>query len=110
MARVSRGNDMRRQSNIRRKIFGLLLAIGIIGTLPYVVFGAERIATVAGRLGEQQTVIIQQVQPVPTFEAFESREPATNRVYVQPHWADGGHGVQVLVPGYWTEAKQAGKR
>jgi len=77
---------------------------------PYVVFGAERIATVAGRLGEQQTLVIQQVQPVPTYEAFESREPGTNRIYVHPHWADGGHGVQVLVPGYWTEAKQAGKR
>ena len=95
---------------IRLKICGLILAIGIIVTLPYVVFGAERIATVAGRLGEQQTLVIQQVQPVPTYEAFESREPGTNRIYVHPHWADGGHGVQVLVPGYWTEAKQAGKR
>jgi hypothetical protein len=41
---------------------------------------------------------------------LESREPAANRIYVHPHWADGGHGVQVLVPGYWTGAKQAGKR
>jgi hypothetical protein len=23
---------------------------------------------------------------------------------------DGGHGVQVLQPGYWTDAKQAAER
>ena len=95
---------------IRVKICGLILAVSIVVTVPYGVFGAERIATVAGRLGEQQTLIIQQVQPVPTYEALESREPAAKRIYVHPHWADGGHGVQVLVPGYWTDAKQAGKR
>jgi len=99
-----------RQGISKRKIFGSILAIGILVTLPYIVFGAERIATVAGRLGEQQTVIIQQVQPVPTAESVESRESATKRIYVQPRWADGGHGVQVLVPGYWTDAKQAAKR
>jgi hypothetical protein len=26
---------------------------------------------------------------------------------VQPRWVDGGHGVQVLQPGYWTDPKQA---
>ena len=95
---------------IRVKICGLILAVSIVVTVPYGVFGAERIATVAGRLGEQQTLTIQQVQPVPPNEALEFREPAANRIYVHPHWADGGHGVQVLVPGYWTDAKQAGKR
>jgi hypothetical protein len=101
---------MRRQDSIGRKIFGLILAIGIIVTLPYVVFGAERISTVSGRLGEQQTIILQQVQAAPTFESFESREPATNRIYVQPRWVDGGYGVQVSAPGYWTDPKQAPKR
>jgi hypothetical protein len=57
-------------------------------------------------VSEQPLVIIQQFQPAPNTEP---REPATNRVYVQPRWVDGGHGVQVLQPGYWTEAKQAGR-
>lgn len=97
-------------SSIRRKIFGLIFAIGVIVTLPYVVFGAERIATISGRLGEQQTVILQQVQPVPTFESIESREPATKRVYVQPRWVDGGYGVLLSVPGNWTGPSEARKQ
>jgi hypothetical protein len=56
---------------------------------------------------EQPVIIIQQFQPAPITEP---REPATNRVYVQPRWVDGGHGVEVLQPGYWTDAKQAEKR
>ena len=96
-------------SSIRRKIFGLIFAIGVIVTLPYVVFGAERIATISGRLGEQQTVILQ-VQAVPTFESIESREPATKRVYVQPRWVDGGYGVLLSVPGNWTGPNRARKR
>jgi hypothetical protein len=55
---------------------------------------------------EQPVIIIQQFQPTPNIEP---REPAANRVYVQPRWVDGGHGVQVLQPGYWTDAKQAGR-
>jgi hypothetical protein len=55
-------------------------------------------------VSEQPVVIIQQFQPVPITEP---REPAPNRVYVQPRWVDGGHGVEVLQPGYWTDAKQA---
>ena len=99
-----------RQGISKRKIFGLVLAISTSVTLPFMVIGAERIATVAGRLGEQQTIVLHQVQLVPTAESVESRESATKRIYVQPRWADGGHGVQVLVPGYWTEAKQEAKR
>jgi hypothetical protein len=56
---------------------------------------------------EQPVIIIQQFQPTPNTEP---REPATNRVYVQPRWVDGGHGVQVLQPGHWTDAKQATER
>jgi hypothetical protein len=55
-------------------------------------------------VSEQPVVIIQQFQPAPITEP---REPAPNRVYVQPRWVDGGHGVEVLQPGYWTDAKQA---
>jgi hypothetical protein len=55
-----------------------------------------------GGLSEQPVIIIQQFQPAPVTEP---REPATNRVYVQPRWVDGGYGVEVLQPGYWTDAK-----
>jgi hypothetical protein len=54
-----------------------------------------------------QVIIIQQFQSVPTTE---TREPAENRVYVQPQWVDGGYGVQVLKPGYWTASKKAAER
>jgi hypothetical protein len=49
---------------------------------------------------EQPVIIIQQFQPAPITEP---REPVTNRIYVQPRWVDGGHGVEVLQPGYWTD-------
>ena len=52
-----------------------------------------------GGFSEQPVIIIQQFQPAPITE------PATNRIYVQPRWVDGGHGVEVLQPGYWTAAK-----
>jgi hypothetical protein len=55
-----------------------------------------------GGVDEQPVIIIQQFQPAP---ATQPREPATNRIYVQPRWVDGGHGVEVLQPGYWTDPK-----
>jgi hypothetical protein len=55
-------------------------------------------------VSERPVVIIQQFQPAPITEP---REPVTNRIYVQPRWVDGGHGVEVLQPGYWTDPKQA---
>jgi hypothetical protein len=57
-------------------------------------------------LDDQQVIIIQQAQPVPTVK---SSEPPDNRVYVQPRWVDGGYGVQVLQPGYWSTPTQAAK-
>jgi hypothetical protein len=60
-----------------------------------------------GGVSEQPIIIIQPFQPAPITEP---REPVTNRIYVQPRWVDGGHGVQVLQPGYWTDAKQAAGR
>jgi len=55
-------------------------------------------------LDDQQVVIIQQSAPAPTTEPSA---PAENRIYVRPHWVDGGYGVQVLQPGYWTTPKRA---
>jgi hypothetical protein len=50
------------------------------------------------------TISIQQVQPAPSTKP----EPAENRIYVPPHWVDGGYGVQVLQPSYWIVPKQSG--
>jgi hypothetical protein len=104
----------------RSIIFGFILAIGITLTLPYLAFGA---AESFGGLQEQSSysfqilgadgflggpvIITQQFQPAPTTEPTE---PAKKGIYVEPRWVDGGYGVQVLQPGYWTDAKQAEKR
>jgi hypothetical protein len=55
-----------------------------------------------GDQGDQQVIIIQQFQPAPTAE---HSKPAENRIYIHPRWVDGGYGVQVLEPGYWTVPK-----
>jgi len=54
-------------------------------------------------LDDQGVTVIEQVQPAPSTEP----KPAENRIYVPPHWVDGGYGVQVLQPSYWTVPKQA---
>jgi hypothetical protein len=127
---------MRLSGSSRPIIFGFILALGITLTLPYVAFGAahsfggsarfrgstmhrqhsfsrpfnrfNRFGFVGvGGVSEQPVIIIQQFQsPVAT----QPREPATNRIYVQPRWVDGGYGVQVLQPGYWADPKQATER
>jgi hypothetical protein len=108
-------------------IFGFILAIGITLIQPYLVFGAAQSFGRAGSSGasrmqgqrpfnrfgffgvdglgdqnDQQVIIIQQSPPAPTAKPSE---PAENRIYVQPRWVDGGYGVQVLQPGYWTVPK-----
>jgi hypothetical protein len=128
---------MRLSGSSRPIIFGFILALGITLTLPYVAFGAARsfggsarfrgstmqrqhsfsrpfnhfnrfgFVGVGGVVDEQPVIIIQQFQPAPVTEP---REPATNRIYVQPRWVDGGYGVQVLQPGYWADPKQATER
>jgi len=116
---------MRLSGSTRPMIFGFILAIGITLTQPYLAFGAglsfgRSGSSVASRMhghrfgffgldglgdqGDQQVIIIQPSQPAPTTEP---REPAENRIYVPPRWVDGGYGVQVLEPGYWTVPKQA---
>jgi hypothetical protein len=53
-------------------------------------------------LDDQNFIIIQPVQAAPSTEP----KLAENRIYVPPHWVDGGYGVQVLQPSYWTVPKQ----
>jgi len=117
-----------------------MLSIGITLTLPYLAFGASRFFGGSGRFrdstrhrqdsflrpfnrfglvpfngfgvggvvdDEQPVIIIQQFQPA---AAAQSSEPVENRIYVQPRWVDGGYGVEVLQPGYWTDPKQATQR
>ena len=57
---------------------------------------------VDGVVDEQPVMIIQQFQPAATTDPMEP----VNRIYVQPRWVDGGYGVQVLQPGYWTYPKR----
>ena len=58
-------------------------------------------------LGDQQVTVIQQFQSPPSTEPSE---PAKNQIYVPPRWVDGGYGVQLLQPGYWTVPNQAPER
>ena len=51
-------------------------------------------------------VIIQ----VPFSAPNPSREPAQTGTYVDPQWVDGGHGVEILRPGFRSYAKQRGER
>jgi hypothetical protein len=115
---------MKLSDNSTCMIFGFILAIGVTLTQPYLAFGAGQSFGRSGSsgasrlhghrfgffgedgLGDQgdQVIIIQQSPPAPTAEPSK---PVENRVYVQPRWVDGGYGVQVLQPGYWTVPKQA---
>ena len=116
---------MRLSDSTRPIIFGFILAIGITLIQPYLAFGAGQSfgrsgSSGASRMhghrfgffgvdglgdqGDQQVIIIQQSPPALTAKPSE---PAENRIYVQPRWVDGGYGVQVLEPGYWTVPKQA---
>jgi hypothetical protein len=94
---------------------------GVTGNGPFRRFGAPKMhrqhffshpffpfgfAAVDG-FGDREVIIIQNSPPA---SAFESRQPVINRIYVPPRWTDGGYGVQVLQPGYWTDPKQAAER
>ena len=90
------GSGRFRGSTINRQ-HSFLRPFNRFGLVPFNRFG---FFGVGGVDDEQPVIIIQQFQsPVAT----EPREPVTNRIYVQPRWVDGGYGVQVLQPGYWTE-------
>jgi hypothetical protein len=116
----------------RNVTFGLIVAIGITLTLPQLVLGAARSFGSPGRFkgsriqrhlffprsfapfgfvgvdgfDGDQVIIIQQFTSAPT-PTTEASGPAENRIYVPPQWVDGGYGVQILRPGYWTEPTKA---
>jgi hypothetical protein len=125
---------MRLSGRTRPIMFGFILAIGVALTLPYLTFAAAHSFGGSGRfrgstmhrqhsflrpfnrfgwfgvggvIDEQPVIIIQHFQ---SPAATEPKEPDTNRIYVQPRWVDGGYGVEVLQPGYWTNPKQAAER
>jgi hypothetical protein len=56
---------------------------------------------VGDRFGGGAVVTVEQSQAAPVAAA---EKPDNNRVYIPPHWVDGGSGVQLSVPGYWTDA------
>jgi len=93
---------MRPPDNTTPIIFGLILASSL--TLPYIAFAASRNY---GFGFYPLGISIQQFQPEPTTERTE---PAKKGIYVEPRWVDGGHGVEVLQPGYWADPKQTEKR
>jgi len=47
-------------------------------------------------------VTVEQSQSAPTMEA---EKPDQKRTYVQPHWVDGGYGVEILEPGHWIDTE-----
>ena len=102
-ARSFGGSGRFRGSTIDRQ-HSFLRPFNRFGVVPFNGFGWFG---VGGVDDEQPVIIIQQFQPAPITEP---RGPATDRIYVQPRWVDGGYGVQVLQPGYWADAKQAEKR
>ena len=93
---------MRLSGTTRPIIFGFILASGITFILPYIAFARFPLSL--------SVIVIQPEAAAQPSEPAQASEPAENRIYVQPRWMDGGYGVQVLQPGYWTDAKQAEKR
>jgi hypothetical protein len=47
-------------------------------------------------------VIIQ----LPSSASNPSREAALAGTYIYPQWVDGGHGVEILRQGYWSDTNQ----
>jgi hypothetical protein len=50
--------------------------------------------------GDGGVITVEQPQPTGIIQA---QQPVHKGRYVQPRWVDGGYGVQVLEPGYWTD-------
>jgi hypothetical protein len=71
-------------------------------------FGRE-VGFIGGHVVDAGDVIIIQV-PSSAPAPSTSREPAHSGTYVDPQWVDGGHGVEILRPGYWSDEKQRVER
>ena len=65
-------------------------------------FGGE-VGLIGGHVVDLGDVVIIQV---PSAAPATSREPAHTGTYVDPQWVDGGHGVEILRPGYWDEKQR----
>ena len=66
-----------------------------------------RVGFIGGHVIDAGDAIIIQL---PSSAPTPSREPAQTGTYVYPQWVDGGHGVEILRPGYWSNAKQQVER
>ena len=53
--------------------------------------------------GDSGVITVEQ----PQAEAIiQPQQPVHKGSYVQPHWVDGGYGVQVSEPGYWIDTEK----
>ena len=71
-------------------------------------FGREA-GFIGGHVIDTGDVIIIQI-PSSAPAPSPSREPAHTGTYAYPQWVDGGHGVEILRPGYWSDEKQRVER
>jgi len=62
------------------------------------------VGLIGGHVIEAGDVIIIEV-PSSVTAPSSFREPAHTGTYVEPQWVDGGHGVEILKPGYWSHGK-----
>lgn len=65
-----------------------------------------RFGFIGGHVFDVGDVVIIQL---PSSASNPSREPAQTGTYVYPQWVDGGQGVEILRPGYWSDSKQRGR-
>ena len=64
-------------------------------------FGGDGFVGGVGFFGGDGGVIMVE-QPQPTV-IIQPQQPVHKGKHVQPRWVDGGYGVQVLEPGYWSD-------
>ena len=58
---------------------------------------------IGGHVVDAGDVVIIQL---PSSASNPSREAAHTGTYIYPQWVDGGHGVEMLRRGYWSDTKQ----
>ena len=97
----------------KKKGFAAIVAlISLAGlVLPGVALGYPSDGNGFSTSGEDESVgveiTVKQSSPPPTAEP---EKPAKTRWYVQPHWVDGGYGVEILKPGSWTGTENETRR